>query len=95
MLTLPTLLFGLVIALLIGALFHLWRGGGGGRLLLYLALSVAGFAAGHFLAVWRGWSFLRIGSLEAGVAAIGSLLFLAVGEWLSLVNMTPPDGSQV
>ncbi|MEW6028627.1 MAG: hypothetical protein AB1564_00355 [Chloroflexota bacterium] len=93
--TVPTLLFALLLALLIGALFHLWRGGGGGKLLLYLVLSVLGFAAGHFLAVWRGWSLLRVGSLEAGVAGLGSLLFLAVGEWLSMVNVTPPDDSQV
>ncbi len=93
--TIPALLFALLLALLIGALFHLWRGGGGGKLLLFLVLSAAGFAAGHFLAVWRGWSLLRVGSLEVGVAALGSLLFLAVGEWLSLVNVTPPDDSQV
>lgn len=93
--TIPTLLFGLLIALLIGALFHLWRGGGGGKLLLFLVLSTAGFAAGHFLAVWRGWTLLRLGSLEAGVAALGSLLFLVAGEWLSLVDAPRRDDSQV
>ena len=32
--TIPALLFGLLLASLYGTLFHLWRGGSGGRILL-------------------------------------------------------------
>ncbi len=87
--TLPALLLGLIIALFIGALFHLWRGGGFGRLLLYLGLSVAGFAAGQFLGSWRNWILFPLGPLDLGLAALASFLFLVVGHWLSLVQVRP------
>jgi len=88
--TLPSILLGLLISLLIGALFHLWRGGSLARLLLYLALSAAGFAAGQWIGVWRGWIFLTVGALDLGMAAAGSLVFLGLGYWLSLVEIRRP-----
>ena len=36
-------LFGWILATLLGAIFHLWRDGGIGSLLLYLLLSWGGF----------------------------------------------------
>ena len=45
--TLPALLFGLVVSTLYGAAFHLWQGGGAGRLALYIILSWIGFWIGH------------------------------------------------
>jgi hypothetical protein len=88
--TLPAAVFGLLCALLIGALFHVVLDGGPGRLLLYLLLSVAGFGAGQWAAASRGWTLFPIGPLDVGVAAIGSIVFLVLGRWLSLVR--PPDG---
>ncbi len=93
--TLPSLLFGLLIALLIGALFHVLRGGGLGKFFLYLALSVAGFAAGHFLGEARGWIFFSIGPLDTGLAIVGSLVFLGLGDWLSRIEIKSDDNSQV
>ena len=83
----PTLILGLILSTLIGAIFHLWRGGGAGRMLLYLILAWAGFWGGHFVAEALGWHFLNIGALNVGMATIGSLLTLALGYWLSLVDM--------
>ncbi len=83
----PMLLLGLIISTLFGALFHLWRGGGSGRLLLYLILSWVGFWAGHLLAAQLGWTFDRLGQLHLGSASLGALLFLGVGYWLSLVEI--------
>lgn len=85
--TLPSIVLGLIFSLLIGSLFHLWRDGGAGRLLLYLALSVGGFAFGQWLGVWRHWILFPIGPLNLGLATLGSLVFLAVGYWLSLVEI--------
>ncbi len=93
--TLPSILFGLLIALLIGAIFHLLRGGRLGRLALYLILSLVGFAAGHFLGEWRGWIFFQIGPLDVGMAIVGSLVFLGLGDWLSRIEIKPDDKSQV
>jgi hypothetical protein len=84
---LPALILGLVIASLCGALYHLVRDGGFWRLALYLGLSWAGFAAGHFLAAWLGWDFLRVGDLLVGPALVGSLIFLGAGDWLSRIEI--------
>ena len=84
--TLPTILFALIIALLYGALYHLLRGGGFWRLVLYLGLSVLGFAIGHLVGLWRGWVFAPLGSLNLGISSVGSLVVLVLGDWLSRIE---------
>ena len=84
--TLPTILLGLLIALLYGALYHLIRGGSFWRLLLYLGLSVLGFAAGHIVGLWRGWVFVPLGSLNFGISSIGSMVILLLGDWLGHIE---------
>jgi uncharacterized membrane protein YeaQ/YmgE (transglycosylase-associated protein family) len=84
--TLPALLFGLVIALLTGALYHAARGGGGGRLFLYIFLSIAGFALGQWVSMAYGWWVYPFGVLDIGVGVIGSVLVLILGDWLSRVE---------
>jgi uncharacterized membrane protein YeaQ/YmgE (transglycosylase-associated protein family) len=85
--TVPSLILGLLGALLIGALFHLWADGGAGRLLLYLLLSLLGFGAGHALGTAWNWILLPLGPLDLGMAMLGSVVFLCVGHWLSLVRV--------
>jgi hypothetical protein len=83
--TAPSFLLGFILATLYGVAFHFWRGGGAGRLLLYLTLSWLGFFIGQAIATWTGLSFIDIGPLHVGPATVGSLLFLLGGYWLSLV----------
>ena len=90
--TIPSLALGLIIALLVGALFHLFLGGGLGRLFLYLILSLIGFAAGQFIGSWRNWILFPIGTLNLGMEIIGSLVFLVVGYWFSLVKFRSEGG---
>lgn len=87
--TLPSLLFALLIALFYGAVFHLIRGGGFWRLLLYLFLSIFGFVLGHLVGVWRGWILIPIGSIDLGLASIGSFLLLLLGDWLTRIEASP------
>lgn len=91
--TLPVILLGLVIAFLIGSLFHAWRGGDGWRFLLSLALSALGFALGQAAGIWLEVALFRVGALDVGLGTIGSVLFLFAGDWLSRVK--PPDESGV
>jgi hypothetical protein len=84
--TLPTLLFALLIALLCGAVFHVFIGGSGWRLLFYLGLSVLGFAIGQWVGMWRGWGLFMFGSLDVGMGVIGSVAILALGEWLGRIR---------
>lgn len=79
----PTLLLGVIISILYGSLFHLWRGGGPGRLLFYLILSLLGFWAGHFIANYFSLSFDTLGQIHLGSASLGSLIFLLAGMWLA------------
>ena len=87
--TLPTLLLALLIALLYGALFHLIRGGGFWRLVLYLLLSMTGFALGHWIGAWRGWVFFPLGSLNMGMSSLGRIATLVTGDWLSRLEVKP------
>jgi hypothetical protein len=84
---LPSILFGVVISTLLGAAFHLLRGGGLGRLILYLVLGWVGFWAGQILAMQLGWGFGTLGSLHLGTAILTGLVFLGIGYWLSLVEV--------
>ena len=84
--SIPALILGFVIASLYGALYHLARDGGIWRLVFYLALAWAGFAAGHFAGVWLGWEFFPLGELNLGAATIGCLVMLGAGDWLSRIE---------
>ena len=84
--TLPSLLFGILVSTLYGALFHFIRGGGAGRLSLYLLLSWSGFWAGHLLGRQLNWTFVSVGPLNLGMASFGSVIFIGIGYWLSLVK---------
>ncbi|OQY95128.1 MAG: hypothetical protein B6D39_00285 [Anaerolineae bacterium UTCFX2] len=86
MITLPTLVLGLIISTLLGALFHLWRDGGPGKLILYLVLGWLGFWFGQFLAVRFGIAFASVGNLHLGMALLCGIIFLLIGHWLSLVE---------
>jgi len=81
------ILFGVLISTLIGALFHLWRGGGLSRLILYVLLSWLGFWGGHLLAASLKWNFAAIGPLNLGMGILMAVIVLAIGYWLSLVKI--------
>ena len=82
--TTPALIFGFLLSTLFAAAFHFWRGGGPGRLLLYLLLAWIGFWAGQYLAEQTGLTLGDLGQLHLIPACLASLLFLFVGHWLSL-----------
>ncbi len=84
--TLPAFIFSAILATLYGAGFHFWRGGGLGRLLLYLVLAWIGFWAGQGVAAWLGWELGKLGPLHLLAATAGSLLCLSLGHWLSLID---------
>lgn len=84
--TVPALLFGCLVAIFMGAAFHLWKGDGFGRLFLYLIFALVGFWIGHFVAVQINLTFLMIGPLRFGPAVIVSAAAIGLGYWLSLVR---------
>ena len=85
--TLPSFFLAFLVASLLGALYHLWRGGDPKRILFYLVLAWLGFFAGHFLAQWQNWFIYPVGALNLGFALIGALIFLFVGDWLGKIEV--------
>ena len=88
--TLPAFLFGLLISTLMGAVFHLWKNGGLGRLLLYLILAWVGFWAGHLLANRFSLTFGSVGPLHLGMGLLVGAASLFAGYWLSLIRQEEP-----
>ena len=86
--TLPALLFGMVLASIYGAAFHFWKGGSLGKLLLYLILAWVGFWAGDLAGALLKWDFAAVGPIDTGMATLGSAAVLFLGEWLSRVEVT-------
>jgi hypothetical protein len=86
--TLPALIFGIILAALYGSAFHFWKADGLPRLALYIGISELGFWVGHLLAALLKWHFIAVGPLNAGMATLGSVLFLFVGRWLSQVEVS-------
>jgi hypothetical protein len=84
--TFPAILFGCLIATLIGSAFHLWQGGNLGKLILYLTLSWLGFWGGQVLFDFLGWSFLSLGSIHLGSNLVICSLTLGLGFWLGKGN---------
>ena len=87
--TFPAFVFGCVIGLLLGAVFHLWKGGGFGRVILYYLLGLTGFWAGHYLFNSLAYILIKLGPINLGGAVFGALFFLFAGHWLSQVNIEP------
>ena len=79
----PTILFGVLLAIFWGAIFHFLRGGSTRRLISFLLLSLAGFWIGDTVAYNSSWSFLSVGVLNAGMGSLFSIAFLMVGELLA------------
>jgi hypothetical protein len=87
--SIPAFFLGLILSTLYGALFHLWRGGNAGRLFLYLVLAWVGFWLGQLIAGYLKLSFDLVGQIHIFFSTLGSLAFLAIGYWLSLVQVEP------
>jgi hypothetical protein len=85
-LTFPAFLFGSLFASAYGAAFHLWRNGGWRKMFFYLLVSFIGFWVGHTVGALLDVTFWSIGPVVFSTATGGSLLFLMVGHWLSLVG---------
>ena len=87
-LTFPSFLFGCMIALLLGAVYHLWQGGDWKKLLLAEIASVLGFWAGHFLGFLFRWEVLNLGAIYLIQALIGSVIAIAFVHWLGQSDMS-------
>ena len=88
---LPGVILSLLLSLLIGFLFHFWKGGGIFRLLLILLFSLIGFAIGHWLAISFEIIFMKVGWVNLGFGILGSILFSFIAIWLTNIRLEQQD----
>jgi hypothetical protein len=81
--TIQSVLLGLLIASILGLLFHLIRGGGFGRLALYVATAWVSFFTGHVVGNWLDWRALRVGPLNLLPALLATVLGLIAASFLA------------
>jgi hypothetical protein len=74
--TIHTFLLILFIGSSIGFAYHIIRGGGLGRLVLYWFTAFSSFLLGHLLGEWLHWQFFRIGMLNLFPALLATSLSL-------------------
>ena len=86
--TTPAFIYSFLLATFLGSAFHFLKGGSGGRLILLLILSWAGFIVGHLLGSIWGINFIMIGPVYGGFGSIGSILFLLIGNWFSHLDQS-------
>ena len=86
-----TILFGVVLATLYGAAFHFWRGGSLRRLVLYIVLAQVGFWLGDSAGWLAGVDIGAIGLMNTGMATVGSVLVLFVGDFLSQIKVSSEE----
>lgn len=88
--TIPALIFAFLIASLYGAIYHLIRNGGPGRLFQLLLLSWIGFALGHLVGIWQGWQLFPLGQLNLGMSTLGSLILMVARDLFSRGKTASP-----
>ena len=88
--TIPALIFAFLIASLYGAIYHLIRDGGPGRLFQFLLLSWVGFVLGHLVGIWQGWQLFPLGQLNLGMSTLGSLLLMVARDLFSRGKTASP-----
>ena len=84
--TVPTAVFGFIVATLFGAGFHLAFGGDVRRLALLLLAGWLGFLLGHFAGVTLEISIFNVGALRIFTASIGAFVALIFANALVSSN---------
>jgi uncharacterized membrane protein YjjP (DUF1212 family) len=81
--TIHSILLGFVLAILIGAAFHLLRGGSLQRLGLHLLAANLSFFLGQWLSELIHWQFLRVGAINLFPSILATLIGLVLTTTLA------------
>jgi hypothetical protein len=81
--SLPSIYLGLLISSLLGAAFHLLRGGTLARLLLYIGTAWLSFFTGHWISSLLHWELGRVGSLNLFPAVLATIIGLIAASILA------------
>lgn len=81
--TTPAIVFCFLVSALYGSVFHLIRGGNFFTLIVFILVATGGFFLGHYIATLISLEFVRIGSVNFGVASIVSVIALIISGLIS------------
>jgi hypothetical protein len=87
--TISHYLFIVLLSSLIGSLFHLWQGGNGNKLILYIVVANIGFLTGQVIHKFWPINLLSIGPMQIGLGLITTIIFLFLMLWL--LNFDPSE----
>lgn len=87
----PGITIILLFALLIGFIFHFWKGGGILRLVFILIFSVVGFGIGQWVGFSLDSNILKIGWVYLGFGVLGSIVFSLLAIWLTNIRLEKQD----
>ena len=80
----PDLLLILLIGAAHGAAFHLWQARRVRDILVYVPVSILGFALGNVLGSLIGLDLVVIGRIHLIPASLGSWVLLFIARWLKV-----------
>ena len=84
--TIPTVVFGFIVATLFGASFHLVLGGDVRHLALLLLAGWLGYLLGHLAGVALEINIMNVGALRMLTASLGALIALVFTHALASSN---------
>ncbi len=87
--TLPSIILGLLIASIPACIFNFFINGKFRKLIILNLFSWIGFWISQFIAMQKGWTFLKVGPLNLGVDLIGAIVLTALGFWLTNFKSEP------
>lgn len=74
----PSIILSGVISVFVALIYHVWRGGGFGRLVLSVVAAWLGFALGHLIGQLLGLNLILIGDLHVAEGLIVALIALVI-----------------
>ncbi|NMC46485.1 MAG: hypothetical protein GYA52_06585 [Chloroflexi bacterium] len=88
--TLPAFLFGSLISIFIGSLFHLIAGGNFRKFVLFIFFAWFGFWLGYYLSNRIAFNIWQLGLFDMGFCVLGSILTLLFIYWIDKGSQEAP-----
>lgn len=81
--TIQAILFILLVSAFYGCVAHLIFGGNVFSIFVNILIAIAGFFVGHFIGNIIGREFIQVGMINFGWGTFLSIIFLAIGGFVS------------
>lgn len=79
----PGIFLAIIFSSMLASFFHLWKGGGPFKFVIYCVFSWLGFLLFAWIFQQIELEVLKIGPYDIGAGLIGSVLLLFISDWLA------------